>query len=108
MYAVGSSSLTVPPCSAIDDLAEPDPAQRHARELAVLAPDHVGFRTLVVVLEHAHDLAEEPVRQLELERDALARIAGRHEVLALHGGRISDGLPPQPLEPFPRGEQPHP
>src|SRR3970282_298810 len=44
--------------------------------------------------------------QLELERDALARIAGRHEVLALHGGRISDGLPRQPLEPFPRGEQP--
>src|SRR3990172_5098318 len=36
-------------------VAQPDPAQRHTRKLTVLAPDHVGLRILVVVLEHTHD-----------------------------------------------------
>src|SRR3989337_690543 len=109
MYAVGNSSLIggPPPSLALDDLAVADAAQRHARELAVLAPDHVGLRAPVVVLEHAHGLADEPVRQLELERDALADVARSHEVLALSAGRISDALPRQRLEPLARREQSH-
>jgi hypothetical protein len=42
---------------------------------------------VIEVLEHPHGLADEPVGELELERDALAEVVPRDEVLAGHPDR---------------------
>src|SRR4029450_12591249 len=70
--------------SGLDDLAAPDVAGRAARDGVVPAPDHVRRGLVIVAFEHAHRLADVAVRQLELERHALAEVLRRHEALALH------------------------
>src|SRR3954452_8772841 len=84
MNAVGSS-VTSASCPGggsrrRHDLAESDAADRNPSELAVRSAHEVGRRALVVELEHADHLADVAIRQLELKRDALAEVLGRHAV----------------------------
>src|SRR5712691_9680835 len=61
--------------------AEPHAAGRHPHQLVPPVPDQVGLGGAVVGLQRSDGLAQVPVRQLELERHALADVIGRHEVL---------------------------
>src|SRR5512141_429164 len=57
-----------------DDLAEPHAARRHPRLRPVLLADEIRLGRGVPSLEHADRFREVAVRQLELERHALAEV----------------------------------
>jgi hypothetical protein len=87
--APGEAAESRPRRCLVDDLAETYVSAGNPDQLVVAIPQDVGLRRVVVELERADGLLQEPVREGPLERHALADVARLDEVLTWHGGQTS-------------------